>query len=331
MQLEHPDLTAFEPILKQCHEQAHTSGLQALHAAGRRLEEIKTTRGTHRRFIRGGHYGFDLAQRHIGRHVLEIEEHIITLEANLKMLRSGRKSEAPAVVEQIKVLRNRQLVLRRLVDSILYSILSVTDDHWAMKHLSIESRVKRVDPITLPKIIDAAIARNKSDRMIFHLVCDLTTGAQIGDLIQIDRSSPGKAPWQVLELKSGKINVILDQIIDAGDGTLSESELREIQEKLGKHAPKQATRMLRQRTRQAELERMVRDDVGVSPQFEKEVVFIDLRQTVHLDSITGAVVSACEALRKDGVGVSIVDDCLHVIALESEKIGDDDRSVAHCQ
>jgi hypothetical protein len=225
MRLEHPDLIAFEPILKHCHQLAHTTGMAALRDAGRPFEEAMTNRAAHRRFIRGCHYGFDLAQRHIGKYVLQIEEQINIFEGDLKKFRSKNKHKAAASLDQIKVLRNRQLVLRRLVDSILYSMLVTSEDHWAMKHLSIEGRVKRIDLVTLPKMIDEAVARNKSDRMSFHLVCDLTTGAQIGDLIRIDRSSPDKAPWEVIELKYGKVNAILHQIIESHQGALSHQDL----------------------------------------------------------------------------------------------------------
>ena len=329
MLLEHPSLPSIEPILKKCEELAHTSGLQALDKAGRRIGEIKTDRALHRRFIRSCHYGFDLAQRQISLNVIRIEEQISGLQDQLRVFRSARDPRAGEIIELIHVLQNRQFVLRRLVDSILYSILSPSEDYWVMKHLSIEGSVKRIDPKVVARTIERAVSLNKSDRMVFNLVCDLTTGVQIGDLIQIDKSSSDKVPWKIVELKEGRINAILNKTIEDAVGDLSKPQLDAIQERLGASGVKQAGRMLRQRSRQTEIEKMARDDEGMSPMLNMKVKFIDERKTLRLDSILSAVSRTCEEAKDKGVGVAIVDDCLHLLAVRSAEIGGNNMSVAH--
>jgi hypothetical protein len=59
--LEHPELDEFGPLLLTLVDTAHTSGIQALTQVGLNMEHIKTSPSAHRRFLRGCHYGFDIA------------------------------------------------------------------------------------------------------------------------------------------------------------------------------------------------------------------------------------------------------------------------------
>jgi hypothetical protein len=74
---------------------------------------------------------------------------------------------------------------------------------------------------------------------------------------------------------------------------------------------------------------MGREDEGVSPEFDANIMFLDTRRSVRLNSIAEGILSACEDVPKYGVGTSIVDNCLYMIALESKIFGDDYGSVTH--
>src|SRR5438034_4910132 len=76
MLLEHPDLPSFEPQLRRITETAFTGGLDALAQAGRSVKDIEHDLAAYRRFIRGCHYGFGLAQSHIANAVIDLESRI---------------------------------------------------------------------------------------------------------------------------------------------------------------------------------------------------------------------------------------------------------------
>jgi hypothetical protein len=329
MLLEHPDLSPFEPVLKRCMALAHTTGLQALEGVGRKLADIGTSRGAYRRFIRGCHYGYDSAQRQIGALVIDLEEKILANETELKALRRQRSPRARNVLELVKILQTRQLVLRRLIDSILWSILSPTKDQWAMRHLSIEGGMKRIEPRIVRRLVEVATGRNRSDRLKFNLVCDLTTGAQVGDFIEVDRSTLSECSWKVVELKEGRVNAILTSAITGREGKLSKEDLQGIERDLGKHAIGQARRMLRQRSRQAEIERMVVSNMGISPQYNMQVRFFEDRSKTF-ESYSEAVQHVCREVAGHGVSAAHVDECLSLVAINSENLPNNDyRAVAH--
>ena len=224
----------------------------------------------------------------------------------------------------IKVLQARQLVLRRLVDSIARVILH--PDEWALKHLALEDRVKRFDPKDLTQTIREATKRNKSDRMKFNLVCDLTTGIHIGDLIEVDRSARGKRSWQLIELKQGKINAILTSAIEEKQGQLSDEDLDHLRAALGDKAEKQARRMLRQRSRQSEVKRMVEGTEGISPRYNMPVLLS--KDLLLLDDYSEAVRLVCDEASTRGFSVNIVDGCLRVLAIKRET-GSESAAAAH--
>lgn len=329
MLLEHPDLSPFEPVLKRCVALAHTTGLRALEGVGRNLDEIRTNRGAYRRFIRGCHYGYDSAQRQIGALVIDLEEEILANEAELKALRRQRNPRARNVLELLKILQTRQLVLRRLIDSILWSVLSPKGDQWAMRHLSIEGGMKRIEPGIVRRLVEVATTRNRLDRLKFNLICDLTTGAQVGDFIEIDRSTLSECSWKVVELKEGRVNAILTSAIKEREGKLSEEDLRGIERDLGNYAIGQARRMLRQRSRQAEIERMVVSNVGISPQYDMRVRFFEDRSK-KFESYSEAVQHVCHEVAEHSVSAAQVDECLSLVAIKSENLPNNNyAAIAH--
>lgn len=87
MILEHPALERFDPLLDHVVDTAHTSGLQALAKVGLTLQDIKSSPSAHRRFLRGCHYGFDLAQRHVTTAVIDLEGKAKSLGGRPRFLR----------------------------------------------------------------------------------------------------------------------------------------------------------------------------------------------------------------------------------------------------
>ena len=234
MNLEHPQLEPFEPTLSRLMGITHTSGIWELEKKGFRLPEIKDRPAALRAFLRGCHYGYDLAQRQIAALVIEIENTIAERTQKLKELRRARNCEAKAVLSHIRILRNRQITLRRLVDSILYAIIRAQS--WLLRRFTMDLRIRPIDPVVLERTIQVAVARNRENRLKFNLVSDLSTVVQIGDLVEVDLTARKDRKWAVIELKQGRVNELLAGMIGEKE-TLEAEDFESIKKLVGDTAP----------------------------------------------------------------------------------------------
>ena len=151
------------------------------------------------------------------------------------------------------MLHHRQLVLRRLIDSILFQMLM--PETRALRYFSLENQMRPIDPIVLRRTGQDRAYRDQADRLKFNVVCDLTTVAHMGDLVEVDRPPQGGSSWKVIELKEGRMNELLSSAIEEKQEALSEEALGRLRTQLGRPAEQQAKRMMRHRSRQEEFQR----------------------------------------------------------------------------
>ena len=80
-----------------------------------------------------------------------------------------------------------------------------------------------------------------------------------------------KRSWRLLELKEGKVNALLSEVL--GDKTELTEEVRNaLEEKLDKGKLKQAERMLRQKATLSQFEKIVKTDHGTNFRTKQEIV-----------------------------------------------------------
>jgi hypothetical protein len=171
-----------KPMLERFWPLVFENGIRRLEAEGLKLDSIAADPSTRRRFLQACHYGYDLAQRQIGRTVIEYELEIRTMNDQLSGARKSRDKEiARSLLHRIALLRRRQLVLRRFIDSILYGIIA--GQTWVLRRVMIDEEIRAIDPRTLQRTLEIATERNREDRMTFSLVSDLSTVVQVGDLV----------------------------------------------------------------------------------------------------------------------------------------------------
>lgn len=309
LQLEHPTLDPFEPLLRRVGQDAQTGGLQALAQIGKTVKDLPESVSIHRRFLRGVHHGFDLAQGRVATTVIDLDQRSRQVAAD----RTGDPRERARL---LRVLHHRQLVLRRLIDSILFQTLM--PETRALRYFSLESQMRPIDPTVLKRTAEIAHRRNQADRLKFNVVCDLTTVAHIGDLVEVDRPVQGGSSWKVIELKEGRINELLSSTIEEKHWALSDEDLRILRTQLGRPAEQQAKRIMRQRSRQEEFRKILDEDRGVSPQFN---LIVDvLPEKEYLSSYIDAIREICEHANKRGVAMTSVDGCLRLLALKSDPL-----------
>lgn len=315
MWVEHPELEPFESTLSRLMGITHRSGIWELEKKGYRLSDIKHSRSALRSFLRGCHYGYDLGQRQIAALVIEIEHTIAERTQELKELRRSRDREAKKVLNQIQILRSRQIILRRLVDSILHTI--VRGENWLLRRFTIDLHIHPIDPVVLERTIQVAVDRNRGDRLKFNLVSDLSTVVQIGDLIEVDATAPEDRKWSVIELKQGRVNQLLTGMIGEKGADLAEADFESIKKVVSDTAPQQARRMLRQQRRMRELTRIVETDRGIDPLCDVEIHMTP--DSVELQDYCGEIERAYELARQKGAGAADVDSCLRIFAVAQDK------------
>lgn len=304
MLLEHPDLPAFEPQLRRITDKAFTGGLDGLAQAGRSIADIERDPAAYRRFIRGCHYGFGLAQSQIADAVIELEERIHAATA------SREKGEARAAqAKLVRALRNRQLVLRKVLDAILFQVM--WPEHRASRYFATEERLHGIDPVVLKRTAEAVHRMNHDDRMKFHVICDLTTIAQIGDIVRVDRNDPRRRSWAVIELKEGRMNEVLSGILETKDHKLAEEDVRHITETFGEKAVQQAQRMVRQVARTENFVNILATDRGKHAIDNLPVRVSKERE--YVGDFFEAIGKVWERAKETGFGAEIVDGCLYVV------------------
>jgi hypothetical protein len=317
MDLENPQLEPFEPKLLGLFAIAHTSGIWELEKKGFRLEDIAHSPSANRVFLRGCHYGYDLAQRRIGALVIEIELAINERTQELKTLRRAREERAGAILEQIHVLKSRQIVLRRLVDSILYGI--IRGENWLLRRFTMDLQIHNIDPAVIEKTTRVAVDRNRENRLKFSLISDLTTVVQIGDLIEIDLTGKKDRRWSIIELKEGRVNELLTGMLAEKHGVPAEEDFALMKKIVGESGLKQAKRMLKQQKRMRELTRIVETDRGVDPMHDVEIYMTP--DPVHLEDYHEEIEKVFETTKKKGVGAAEVDGCLRLFGIAREPQG----------
>jgi putative SOS response-associated peptidase YedK len=108
-----------------------------------------------RRFIRGCHYGWDVAQHKISNLVIDYEQQVRKLKKELReSLRNRDKEKIERNKRLITCFETRQIVLRRLADTILYHLFKM--ENWIPRRMMLEYRIHDIEPDTLRKTVESA-------------------------------------------------------------------------------------------------------------------------------------------------------------------------------
>ncbi len=311
--LQHPELDDFELTVRRLIYTAHETGGSFLRAEGLSPEDLPSHPKAHRIFIQKCHYGFDLAQRQLGRLVVEYERRIRLLEADLKEFRRARDPRVKAVEELIAVLQNRQLVLRRILDSILYTVL--LPDTSIQRRLTSNEEIRGIDPDVTLRTLEVSVERNRSNRFRFNIVADLTTVILYGDLLEIDKKSTRKdRQWRLIELKDGKMNELIGAELWSQGSSSTEEAISALEAAHGKSAAKQARRMVRQQQRLTQLDEIIDTDRGTDPYAGH--LIMRSPEMVKLQHYRPAIETAYAQAKANGAGGAVISECIMIVAIQ---------------
>ena len=218
-----------------------------------------------------------MAQRRLVSTVALYEDKIRALEREVKDRRRIRdKAGVNSALNLIRCLQQRQIVLRRLADSILYVLVS--GKHWVLRRMTIHGQIPRIDPQTLSRTCEVATELNRENRMKFSLISDLTTCVHIGDLVEISFEHGHAHEWRIVELKEGAVNEKLKGKMDELGDSPSDMEVEASAATLDHNSASQFKRMLRQKQRENQFNQIVETDVGTDPKTQLQMRLTDTIQ-----------------------------------------------------
>ena len=317
MNLDHASLPSFEPILLDLHYYAFHAGIDALQERGLLRTDselpsvLRNNPSAVRRFFRGCHYGFDLTQRKVGKLVIEYEVLAKDHRAKLKQARRDRNtSEIEAITDVLECLLGRQLILRRLIDSILWQMVS--QEPWLLRRTQVFDSISPIDPVVLEKTLATAGQLNRENRKCIHIVSDLTTAVQIGDLVRLCVDSNPRR-WEIIELKEGRINDALLGLIGENAVLKENLDLERIEESFGQKSVSQVRRMLRQKEREEAIENFRTTDKGIDP-LTKEIIELS-PESVEVVDYFDRLKRSCSVAKQSGASAFVVDGCLRVMVV----------------
>src|SRR3990167_8188630 len=311
----HKDLDDFEPLVRSICKMAFSSGLRELENLGiKNVAELQQKDyRIQEKFTRCCHKGYDKAQRKIAEEIIKLNKLKKIKELELMDCRKKHDKQPFLNLKKIiYVLDNRILVLRRIIDTIAFTLFQ--GKTWIGRRFRLLDEMKEIDTKAILSNLKEAILLNEQDRLKFAVVCDLTTFIDVGDLLQIDfHRHPAK--WRIIELKEGKVNKILEDFLKKEGPSISEEESKEFLDKISHHAIKQAERMTRQKNRIKEIYNIVEKNEGIDISF-KIPIRLNENEILsrHYDETLNKII---ETTRTKGFHASIIDKCLILIAVKN--------------
>ncbi len=313
--IEHPLLPPFEPQLKAILELAFDGGVRSLEAAGYKLGDDLVNDDAREHFRSGLFSSFGQAQSLVGMRFIELLTKRRELMEQIKAKRLEKDPAFRETQEQLEAVENRKTIFRRLMDGILWVLLPKV---WIARHLAFQNEISQPDPEELKRILAVAWKQNQESKRAIHLVADLTSIVQIGDIIKIRWDEDG-AYIRLEEIKFGPVNDALMDIIDSTGGNLSSSDIAKVEAKFGPYAKDQASRMIRQKERFKNFEMTLQSDVQPvgSPDDELGAALARTKPPKVLTYLPKLPELVADAKTR-GIGVHGIDGCLWLVAL-SEK------------
>jgi len=297
MKLNHEALAPFEPTIKSLYETTFRSEIAAKTISFPSHESYQSS-------ILADH---NQGQNQIAKEVIAAYELKQTTRQTIKELRkqiSINKEKIADLNEQITILQNRILVMRRLQDAIAFQFFD--NKIWIAKRFILHDRAPEPMVDAILENLEAANALNTPENPDFVLVSDLTTFVEVGDLvIKVDR--PQGPKWLIVELKTGKVNQELLDLLKEGD-----SIDPIITAEFDKHKKDQLDRILRQKGRTSKIITLVQNNEGVDNRSGMKLTIEDrpmLWEFYH-KQLREIVLQA----RDNQVHGVIFEKCLHIFA-----------------
>ncbi|MCA9829041.1 MAG: hypothetical protein R3B97_01445 [Dehalococcoidia bacterium] len=270
-------------------------------------EDLKRT------FLVACHDGYAEAQRRIGAEIQRIQK--ATAEANAarktarKLRDRNRQVQAEAA---LWILRREEQVLRRLADSIAWMLAG--DRRWIVRRFFRREKPPSLVHSRYADTLRVAEGFREDDPTRFALVSDITSVVQVGDLLVASRGGSLK----LVELKTGKVNRVVDEILQKFDLEHRSAEVDNVRANHGDSVAAQTERVLRQQARMTNIAEVINTDYGLDPLTGHSLMLSkDIARGETYDS---AVHDLLKIAQEEGSAFRIIDECLDIGIYDTSKV-----------
>lgn len=234
------------------------------------------------KFIEKVHEGYYIAQEDIVEYLIAIEKFEDEKKIELKVSRKRReKREEAIIISKIKEGEFYSLVLRKIADTIAWSILK---ELHIVKQFYTGSTLIQLKSSNIESV-KKYISQEKSYLESFCLITDITSFIQIGDILKIEPSN-GSYIIKIIELKEGEVNNRIFQLF-SNENCIKESGMKFIQE-YGEKGILQIKRIVKQKKAVENTISLITNDKGYDPIFKvpKTISKETLELTFFVDKIS---------------------------------------------
>lgn len=258
-------------------------------------------------FVEKVHEGFMAAQKSIIHNLLKLSEEKKNLKYRIKELRRNKVSNEQIqwLEEKYDRARYQELIFRKLADTIAWQLLE--QDLTAIRRLY--NFASEIDISNSNLDYDVKVAEDifNDDKTIFPLLTDITSFIQVGDILAKDYF---KRQVGILELKEGKVNEKIEEILDSFSKTKCDYMLyRELKDR-DKNFSRQFKRYIKQQNKIIKTIDTINKGEGVdySTGFNVKIpddVFI----TKHFEDKINKMLQEVD---KKNYSITVIDNCLFV-------------------
>ena len=166
-----------------------------------RVKPEKGNKGQFRKFASAVHEGWKLAQQKVFDGIILRLETIKALESIKKeQHKKKQKHEKEQTIMEIKKAKLEILIMRRLIDSIVWTMLNF--EHSTIRRLPLKGGVDNLSVSSILQAKDIIDEMNK-DGGIIAISSDITTFVHTGDILSLSLDDG----FKFIELKSGRKNI----------------------------------------------------------------------------------------------------------------------------
>jgi hypothetical protein len=318
-----PLLKDFEPTVREIFYLISRAGMEAYKKEGRPQPALMD-RANMKRFLKLCHRGFARGQELLVENLLTVRREHSNYALKLKGARKEkRKEDVSRIINVMRVLENRERVLRSMADFLALEMLR--DQKWVIHRFTHSTESPPFSENAIQAAHHFARMSNAAGFLKFSLVTDITSCIHAGDILQIDRNDIDPR-ISIIELKEGAVNKEIFQVL--GDSFKPPDEtLEAFKARHGESGIKQLTRIQRQHERLSAAISILESDqgmdilTGTEIHLSKDIIFLenwfDLLAQILMD------------VRKRGIAFREVEGVVQIVAHRHNFPGVSRRSVAH--
>jgi len=290
----HPEksLEEFNKILTQIHYYVMQYGID-------KFKPSLTNSIEGAKFMMVVHEGWKIAQDLIIKELLCIQDEISLVTEKIKEHNKNKRKEQSITLKKvIEILELRSLKLKKAIDAIVWQVFQF-EDH-LLKRLYLEKTISNINRKTLIQTLTFIDSENQKAGVL-AICCDLSTFIHVGDVIHLDLINK---KLSLIELKEGKKNHELTEILDSSYGidyllSLSEDD------------KKQLERMSKQRWRMSQFELVAKGEQATCIKTNKAIHIPEERRII--DTYESEIVDMYKILMNGkSWAINTIDKCLHI-------------------